>query len=64
MVRGFWQAVGPDYQPPLPASTVAAAIARAGGNVLHAVMLHASSTCDGWPASTANVQARGHRAAM
>src|SRR5262249_61653755 len=40
VVRGFWEAVGLDYQPPLPASTVAAAIARAGGNVLHAVMLH------------------------
>ena len=40
VVRGFWEAVGPDYQPPLPASTVAAAIARAEGNVLHAVMLH------------------------
>jgi hypothetical protein len=33
-------AVGQDYQPPLPASMVAAAIARAEGNVLHAVMLH------------------------
>ena len=40
VVRGFWEAVGPSYQPPLPASTVAAAIARAEGNVLHAVMLH------------------------
>jgi len=40
VVRGFWEAVGPDYQPPLPASPVAAAIARAEGNVLHAVMLH------------------------
>jgi hypothetical protein len=40
VVRGFWEAVGPDYQPPLPAATVAAAIARAEGNVLHAVMLH------------------------
>jgi hypothetical protein len=40
VVRSFWHAVGPDYQPPLPASTVAAAIARTEGNVLHAVMLH------------------------
>jgi WD40 repeat protein len=40
VVRGFWEAVEPDYHPPLPAATVAAAIARAGGNVLHAVMLH------------------------
>jgi WD40 repeat protein len=40
VVRGFWEEVGPDYQPPLPASTVAAAIGRAEGNVLHAVMLH------------------------
>jgi hypothetical protein len=40
VVRGFWEAVGPAYQPPLPASTVAAAIARAEGNVLHTVMLH------------------------
>jgi hypothetical protein len=40
LVRGFWEAVGSDYQPPLPAATVAAAIARAEGNVLHAVMLH------------------------
>jgi hypothetical protein len=40
VVRGFWQAVAPDYQPPLPAATVDSAITRAGGNVLHAVMLH------------------------
>jgi ATP/maltotriose-dependent transcriptional regulator MalT len=30
VVRGFWEAVAPDYQPPLPASTVAAAIAGPG----------------------------------
>ena len=40
VVRGVWEAVAPDYEPPLPAEAVAAAIARAGGNVLHAVMLH------------------------
>jgi WD40 repeat protein len=40
VVRRFWHAVAPDYQPPLPAATLAAAITRAGGNVLHAVMLH------------------------
>jgi hypothetical protein len=40
VVRGFWETVAPDYDPPLPAATVTAAIARAGGNVLHAVMLH------------------------
>jgi WD40 repeat protein len=40
VVRGFWAAVAPEYQPPLPPETVTAAIARAEGNVLHAVMLH------------------------
>jgi hypothetical protein len=40
VVRGFWEAVACQYQPPLPAETMAAAIARAEGNVLHAVMLH------------------------
>ncbi len=40
MVRGFWAAVAADYQPPLSAEMVAAAIARAEGNVLHALMLH------------------------
>src|SRR6185436_6011055 len=40
VVRGFWEAVAPGYRPPLPAATIAAAIARAEGNVLHAVMLH------------------------
>jgi WD40 repeat protein/nucleoside phosphorylase len=40
VVRGFWGVVAPSYEPPLPDATVAAAIARAGGNVLHAVMLH------------------------
>ena len=40
VVRGFWGAAAPGYQPPLPAAMVAAAIAHADGNVLHAVMLH------------------------
>ena len=40
VVRGFWEAVGPKYQPPLSNETIATAIARAEGNVLHAVMLH------------------------
>ena len=40
VARGLWEAVAPDYEPPLPDATVAAAITRAGGNVLHAVMLH------------------------
>jgi hypothetical protein len=40
VVRGFWEAVAPGYQPPLPAETTGVAIARAEGNVLHAVMLH------------------------
>jgi WD40 repeat protein len=40
VVRGFWEVVGPGYEPPLVASMRRAAIARADGNVLHAVMLH------------------------
>jgi WD40 repeat protein len=40
LVRGFWEHVAAGYQPPLPADAMAAAIARADGNVLHAVMLH------------------------
>jgi hypothetical protein len=40
VVRGFWEAVAPEYEPPLAAETVAIAIERAEGNVLHAVMLH------------------------
>ena len=40
VVRGFWEAVGPEYQPALSGETIATAIARAEGNVLHAVMLH------------------------
>ncbi|HWO18301.1 MAG TPA: PQQ-binding-like beta-propeller repeat protein [Kofleriaceae bacterium] len=40
VVRGFWQAAATEYEPPLPAETVARAIERAEGNVLHAVMLH------------------------
>jgi WD40 repeat protein len=40
VVRGFWEAVALEYQPPLPIETIGVAIARAEGNVLHAVMLH------------------------
>jgi hypothetical protein len=40
VVRGFWEAVAIEYKPPLPAETRIAAIDRAEGNVLHAVMLH------------------------
>ncbi len=40
VVCGFWQVVATEYEPPLPAETVATAINRAEGNVLHAVMLH------------------------
>jgi WD40 repeat protein len=40
VIRGFWEAVASEYQPPMSAETMAAAIARAEGNVLHAVMLH------------------------
>jgi hypothetical protein len=40
VVRGFWQAVATEYEPPLLGATVATAIDRARGNVLHAVMLH------------------------
>jgi hypothetical protein len=40
VVRGFWEAVGREYQPPLPGETIATAIARAKGNVLHTAMLH------------------------
>jgi WD40 repeat protein len=40
VVRGFWESLAPGYEPPLEAATLAIAIARADGNVLHAVMLH------------------------
>jgi hypothetical protein len=40
VVRGFWQAVATEYEPPLPTEAVATAIDRAEGNVMHAVMLH------------------------
>ena len=40
VVRGFWEAVATEYKPPLSAETMATAIDRAEGNVLHAVMLH------------------------
>jgi WD40 repeat protein len=40
VVRGFWETVGAGYRPPLSVETIAVAIARADGNVLHAVMLH------------------------
>jgi len=39
VVHGFWEAAVAGYEPPLPPATMAAAIARADGNVLHAVML-------------------------
>jgi WD40 repeat protein/nucleoside phosphorylase len=39
-VRGFWEAVAPEYEPPLAPEMRDAAIERAEGNVLHAVMLH------------------------
>jgi len=40
VVRGFWEPIASEYQPPLSGKTMDAAIARAEGNVLHAVMLH------------------------
>jgi WD40 repeat protein len=40
VVRGLWEAVAPEYDPPLSPEMTAEAIARAEGNVLHAVMLH------------------------
>lgn len=40
VIRGFWKAVAREYRPRLPAATTAAAIERAEGNVLYAVMLH------------------------
>jgi WD40 repeat protein len=40
VIRAYWEAVASDYQPPLSPGTLDAAIARAEGNVLHAVMLH------------------------
>src|SRR6185503_1565570 len=40
VVEGFWQAVAEEYAPPLAAETRVAAVVRAEGNVLHAVMLH------------------------
>jgi hypothetical protein len=40
VVHDLWEALAPEYQPPLPAEALAAAIARADGNVLHAVILH------------------------
>jgi hypothetical protein len=40
VVRGFWEAVAAEYEPPLSAEITGAAIARAEGNVLYAVMLH------------------------
>lgn len=40
VVRGFWEARGSEYQPPLSCEAITTAIARAEGNVLHAVMLH------------------------
>ncbi len=40
VVRGFWEAIVSEYQPPLSGKTMDAAITRAEGNVLHAVMLH------------------------
>jgi WD40 repeat protein len=40
VVRSFWHAAASAYQPVLPADVIAAAIARAEGNVLYAAMLH------------------------
>jgi WD40 repeat protein len=40
VVRGFWEAIGAELRPPLDMATMAVAIARADGNVLHAIMLH------------------------
>ena len=40
VVRGFWHSVAAEYQPPLPAAVVDTAMARADGNLLHAVMHH------------------------
>jgi hypothetical protein len=40
VVRGFWHTMAAEYQPALSAQMIAEAIARAEGNVLHAVMLH------------------------
>lgn len=44
-VRGFWEEVGAEYQPPLPSSTIETSVERAEGNMLHAVILH-----DAWQA--------------
>jgi AAA ATPase domain/Calcineurin-like phosphoesterase len=52
-VRGFWEAVATEYAPPLPAETIAAAIDRADGNVLYAVMLH--DALRGMPAAKRSV---------
>jgi len=38
VVHGFWQAVAPEYEPPLPAEAMAIAVDRAEGRVLHAVI--------------------------
>ncbi len=40
VVRELWEAAATEYQPPLPAEAIDAAVDRAEGNVLHAVMLH------------------------
>jgi WD40 repeat protein len=40
VVRGFWAVAAGEYRPPLSAEMMAEAVARAEGNVLHAVMLH------------------------
>jgi hypothetical protein len=40
VVRGFWDVVAHEYMPPLRAEMKAAAVERAEGNVLHAVMIH------------------------
>src|SRR6185295_14116635 len=39
-VRAFWDAVATEYRPPLSDELKETAIARAEGNVQHAVMLH------------------------
>jgi WD40 repeat protein len=39
-VRAFWEHHAPRFSPPLDEATVEEAVRRAGGNVLHAILLH------------------------